>query len=89
MNKESSIKQLKRIKQEMTHADDVNALGFAIRFMENGVSEIEFDQLVFALATMYKAPENAPDDWEHHGEENLKAWKDYINTARKRGYIKE
>lgn len=35
MNKESSIKQLKRIKQEMTHADDVNALDFAIRFMGN------------------------------------------------------
>lgn len=35
MNKESSIKQLKRIKQEMTHADDVNALDFAIRYMEN------------------------------------------------------
>lgn len=35
MNKESSIKQLKRIKQEMTHADDVNALDYAIRFMKN------------------------------------------------------
>lgn len=35
MNKESSIKQLKRIKQDMTHADDVNALDFAIRFMGN------------------------------------------------------
>ena len=41
MNKESSIKQLKRIKQDMTHADDVNALGFAIRFMENELPEIE------------------------------------------------
>lgn len=35
MNKESSIKQLKRIKQDMTHADDVNALDYAIRYMEN------------------------------------------------------
>lgn len=39
MNKESTIKQLKRIKQEMTHADDVNALDFAIRFMNNKTPE--------------------------------------------------
>ena len=39
MNKESSIKQLKRIKQDMTHADDVNALDFAIRFMNNKTLE--------------------------------------------------
>ena len=39
MNKESSVKQLKRIKQDMTHADDVNALGYAIRFMENKTLE--------------------------------------------------
>lgn len=39
MNKESSIKQLKRIKQEMTHADDVNALDFAIRYMKNKTLE--------------------------------------------------
>ena len=39
MNKESSIKQLKRIKQDMTHADDVNALDFAIRFMGNKTLE--------------------------------------------------
>lgn len=39
MNKESSIKQLKRIKQDMTHADDVNALDYAIRFMGNKTLE--------------------------------------------------
>lgn len=39
MNKESSIKQLKRIKQDMTHADDVNALDYAIRYM--GCKELE------------------------------------------------
>lgn len=39
MNKESSVKQLKRIKQEMTHADDVNALDYAIRFMNNKTLE--------------------------------------------------
>lgn len=39
MNKESSIKQLKRIKQDMTHADDVNALDFAIRYMEDKALE--------------------------------------------------
>jgi hypothetical protein len=39
MNKESSIKQLERIKQDMTHADDVNALDFAIRYMKNKTLE--------------------------------------------------
>jgi hypothetical protein len=39
MNKESSIIQLKRIKQDMTHADDVNALDFAIRYMKNKTLE--------------------------------------------------
>ena len=48
MNKESSIKQLKRIKQDMTHADDVNALDFAIRFMGNKTLDkirAEFEEL--------------------------------------------
>jgi hypothetical protein len=39
MTKESSIKQLKRIKQDMTHADDVNALDFAIRYLKNKTLE--------------------------------------------------
>ena len=56
MNKESSIKQLKRIKQEMTHADDVNALGYAIRFMENKTLEkirAEIDQITDTMGVSY------------------------------------
>lgn len=39
MNKESAIKQINRIKQDMVHADDVNALDFAIRYMKNKTLE--------------------------------------------------
>lgn len=56
MNKESSIKQLKRIKQDMTHADDVNALDFAIRFMKNKTLEkirAEIDQITDTMGVSY------------------------------------
>ena len=56
MNKESSIKQLKRIKQEMTHADDVNALDFAIRFMGNKTLDkirAEIDQITDTMGVSY------------------------------------
>lgn len=56
MNKESSIKQLKRIKQEMTHADDVNALDYAIRFMNNKTLEkirSEIDQITDTMGVSY------------------------------------
>ena len=56
MNKESSIKQLKRIKQEMTHADDVNALNYAIRYMENKTLEkirSEIDQISDTMGVSY------------------------------------
>lgn len=56
MNKESSIKQLKRIKQEMTHADDVNALDYAIRFMNNKTLEkirAEIDQITDTMGVSY------------------------------------
>lgn len=56
MNKESSIKQLKRIKQDMTHADDVNALDFAIRYMKNKTLEkirAEIDQITDTMGVSY------------------------------------
>ena len=56
MNKESSIKQLKRIKQDMTHADDVNALDFAIRFMGNKTLDkirTEIDQITDTMGVSY------------------------------------
>lgn len=56
MNKESSIKQLKRIKQDMTHADDVNALDFAIRFMGNKTLDkirAEIDQITDTMGVSY------------------------------------
>jgi len=56
VNKESSIKQLKRIKQEMTHADDVNALDFAIRFMGNKTLDkirAEIDQITDTMGVSY------------------------------------
>ena len=56
MNKESSIKQLKRIKQDMTHADDVNALDYAIRYMENKTLEkirAEIDQITDTMGVSY------------------------------------
>ena len=56
MNKESAIKQLKRIKQDMTHADDVNALDFAIRYMKNKTLEkirAEIDQITDTMGVSY------------------------------------
>ena len=56
MNKESSIKQLKRIKQDMTHADDVNALDFAIRYKKNKTLEkirAEIDQITDTMGVSY------------------------------------
>lgn len=56
MNKESSIKQLKRIKQDMTHADDVNALDFAIRYLKNKTLEkirAEIDQITDTMGVSY------------------------------------
>lgn len=73
MNKESSIKQLKRIKQEMTHADDVNALDYAICFMKNKTleqirSEIEGLAIVYDKSPDYKDTrtdeEKAADSWK-------------------------
>lgn len=73
MNKESSIKQLKRIKQEMTHADDVNALDFAIRYMENKAlkqirAEIEGLAIAYDKIPGYKDArtdaEKAADWWK-------------------------
>ena len=73
MNKESSIKQLKRIKQEMAHADDVNALDYAIRYMENKAlkqirSEIEGLVIVYDKSPDYKDTrtdeERAADCWK-------------------------
>ena len=42
--------------------------------------------LVMFLALYAPAPENAPEDWYHHGDENLLAWQDFIRESELRGY---
>lgn len=42
--------------------------------------------LLMFLALSYPAPEEAPDDWFHHGDENLEAWRAYIMKCKERGY---
>lgn len=52
----------------------------------NGLTKDELKQLIFVLAVWAEAPEGAPEDWYHHGEENLQAWKNYIERSHERGY---
>ena len=44
------------------------------------------EPLVMYLALYAPAPENAPDDWYHHAEENLAAWQAFIRESEERGY---
>ena len=75
MNNESSIKQLKRIKQEMTHADDVNALDYAIRYMKNKTLE-QVRAEIDGLAIVY---DKSPDykDARTDAEKAADCWKMY------------
>lgn len=42
--------------------------------------------LLMFLALAFPAPEEAPNDWFHHGDENLDAWRAYIMKCKERGY---
>ena len=75
MNKESSIKQLKRIKQEMTHADDVNALDFAIRYMKNKTLEQIRAEIVWLAIVYDKSP--VYNDTRTDAEKAADCWKMY------------
>ena len=44
------------------------------------------DCTLLFLALYAPAPENAPIDWYHHGEENYKAWKEFEGKSKKQGY---
>ena len=46
----------------------------------------EYNPLLVYLALYAPAPENAPDDWYHHGDENLKAWREFVRESQQRGY---
>lgn len=47
----------------------------------------DISALVFFLSLYAPAPENAPKDWESHGDENLEAWESYLREAWARGYF--
>ena len=46
----------------------------------------ELEQLAVYLGMYCKAPENAPDDWLHHGDENIEAWIAFIRKSHRQGF---
>lgn len=54
--------------------------------MPNIEKPIWENPLVFYLSLYAPAPEDAPDDWYHNGEQNLRAWQMFIKRAEERGY---
>lgn len=53
--------------------------------MNDGTEESKGALLLF-LALYAPAPEGAPSDWRRHGDDNLKAWEEFVKTAEARGY---
>lgn len=42
--------------------------------------------LIFFLALYAPAPEFAPRDWRRHGDENLRAWEEFVKKSEVRGH---
>lgn len=57
--------------------------------MEKAISKtpIERGQIACFLGLYAPAPEGAPKDWYHHGDENTRAWIDYFNQCEEQGYF--
>lgn len=51
-----------------------------------GMTRADIDALLVYLALYVPAPEGAPADWHHHGDENYKAWQTFVREAKERGY---
>lgn len=58
--------------------EEAEEKGYCHRYLDKG--------LLMFLALSFPAPEEAPDDWFHHGDENLDAWRAYIMKCKERGY---
>ena len=51
------------------------------------LASIDWGQMVFFLGLHAPAPEGTPNDWYHHGEENMKAWAEYLSKSAERGHF--
>lgn len=63
---------------EALQREEAEAKGYCHRYLDKG--------LLMFLALSFPAPEEAPDDWFHHEDENLDAWRAYIMKCKERGY---
>lgn len=63
---------------EALQREEAEEKGYCLRYLDKG--------LLMFLALSFPAPEEAPDDWFHHGDENLDAWRAYIMKCKERGY---
>ncbi len=50
------------------------------------VQAVEIGQLSAMLGLWAPAPINAPEDWFHHGDENIQAWGEYLRDSVEKGY---
>ena len=46
----------------------------------------EIEQISAVLGAYVEAPENPPEDWLRHCDENATAWKEYFNKSLEQGY---
>ena len=53
--------------------------------MNDGTEESK-RALIFFLALYAPAPEGAPRDWRRHGDDNLRAWEEFVKTSEARGH---
>lgn len=66
--------------------EEMEALDLAIEALKKLDRGYIDKGLLMFLALSFPAPEEAPDDWFHHGDENLDAWRAYIMKCKERGY---
>lgn len=73
---------------EEDYAFDAETVEDAITILRTQATAMSLrdNPLLVYLALYAPAPENAPDDWYHHGAENLAAWLQFVATAEDRGY---